>query len=47
MRGVKTILNSLEAALLVAERIYREVPKGEYWYDKDFGPKDEDDLEGI
>jgi hypothetical protein len=47
MRGIPTILNSLEAAILVAEKLYREVPKGEYYIDKDFGPQGDDDQEGV
>ena len=44
--GIATIITSEEAALVVAEKIYRSIPEGEEFFDKDFGPKDENDEEG-
>jgi hypothetical protein len=40
-----TILNSEEAALVIAEKIYNSLGDVEF-FDKDFGPKDDDDIEG-
>ena len=45
-RGVPTILNSEEAALVIAEKIFNSIPDGEKWVDLDFGPKDDKDVNG-
>jgi hypothetical protein len=45
-RGVSTILNSESAALVVADKIFNSVEKGDKFLDKDFGPRHEDDYEG-
>lgn len=41
-KGCPTILNSLEAALVVADKLYREIPEGQHFFDKDFGPISQD-----
>lgn len=47
-RGVPSILNSEEAALAYCFKIEAELTKANQscFHDKDFGPKDDDDLEG-
>lgn len=44
-KGIKTILTSEEAALVVAEEIYNSIAEGEF-FDQDFGPKTPEDKEG-
>ena len=42
-----TILNSEEAALVMAEKLYKAVTPNQKWFiDKDFGPKDNKDEVG-
>jgi hypothetical protein len=41
-RGCQTILNNETAALLKCEQIFKTIPKGNKWLDKEFGPKTED-----
>lgn len=45
-KGVPTILNSETAALVMAEKIFKSIPDGSHFIDKDFGPKDENDIDG-
>lgn len=45
-KGIKTIFTSEDAALVMCEKIFREIKEGEEFFDLDFGPKDETDLEG-
>jgi len=45
-RGIPTILNSEKAAILVSEYLYRQLGSDEKFFDKDFGPKDENDEDG-
>jgi hypothetical protein len=44
--GISTILTSEEAALVVAEKLYNEIEKDGEFFDPDFGPQSQDDLEG-
>ena len=44
--GIPTILNSEEAALVVAEKIYNSLGIDDEFYDRDFGPVNDDDMEG-
>lgn len=43
--GCTTIVNSETAALALAEQLFKDMPQGERFFDKDFGPKDKKDLE--
>ena len=45
-KGIKTILNSEKAALVIAEKIYNELGDDEEFFDPDFGPKNENDTKG-
>ena len=45
-KGIKTILTSEEAALVMADELYKSIPHGEKFLDLDFGPKNPDDKEG-
>lgn len=45
-KGIPTILTCEEAALVTCEKLFNEIPDGEMFLDKDFGPKDDDDEEG-
>lgn len=45
-RGIETILNSEVAALAKVIEIARALGKDALFFDKDFGPQSEDDLEG-
>lgn len=44
--GKTTILNNEKAALVMAEKIYNSLPNDEEYFDKEFGPKDENDVDG-
>ena len=44
--GIPTILNSEEAALVYVDKLYHSLGETEEFFDKDFGPKSEDDNEG-
>ena len=44
--GIPTILNSEEAALVMCNKIYNGLDEFEQFFDKDFGPKDNKDIEG-
>jgi Calpain family cysteine protease len=37
--GIPTILTSLEAAIVIADKLANEIPEGEEFFDEDFGPK--------
>lgn len=44
-RGIETILNSEVAALAKAIELSKQIEVGDLFFDKDFGPLNEDDLE--
>src|SRR5690349_16522877 len=45
-RGIPTILNSEEAALVVVEKISNSLKAGFKFFDQDFGPKNPKDAKG-
>lgn len=46
IKGMTTILNSEKAALVIAEKLFTDLAENEEYFDKEFGPKDEHDMEG-
>jgi hypothetical protein len=45
-RGIPTILNSEEAAIVVVEKLYNQLGDNEMFLDSDFGPKSDRDENG-
>jgi hypothetical protein len=45
-RGIPTILNSEKAALVICHKIVSQLKEGALYFDTDFGPKNEKDVNG-